>query len=66
MKTRSAHLLIALALLIACSGHALSAGSTGPPPVPESVLKHLGNMGEGTASSSHRFTTAFPGPSTHR
>ena len=61
MKTRSLHFLVALTLLIAWSGHAKSASSTGPPPpVPESVLKHLGNMGEGTGSSSNSLTTSFP------
>ena len=61
METRSPHLLIAFALLIVCSGHAQSASTIAPPPpVPESVRKHLGNMGEGTGSSSHRFTNSFP------
>ena len=52
MKTRSPHLLIALALLIVCSGHVQWASSIdSPPPLPESVLKQLGNMGEGTGST---------------
>ena len=61
MIIRSPHLLLSLTLLVGCSCHAQSTGSTDtPPPVPERVLKHFGNMGEGTGSSSHSFTTSFP------